>query len=93
MFWEDDVAGFFVDFGEPAILKDGREITILFDSPFFNVTAMGIDIEASKPTAVAKSADVLETVHGDTLKYKSVTYTIIGVQPDGTGITVLILSE
>jgi hypothetical protein len=92
MFWEDDVAGFFSDFGEPAILKDGTEIKAIFDNEYALAEPMGVGIESSHPMVAVKSSDVEETIHGDTLEIREVTYSIIGIHPDGTGITNLILS-
>lgn len=84
--------GFFTDFGEPAILKDGTEITIIFDKEYALSEPMGVGIESSHPMVAVKSSDVEETIHGDTLEIREVIYSIIGIHPDGTGITNLILS-
>jgi hypothetical protein len=60
MFWENEgeLAGFFNDFGEPATLKDGTEITAIFEHEYASAGPMGMDIESSKPMAVVKSSDI-----------------------------------
>jgi hypothetical protein len=92
-FWEDDAGGFFNDFGEPALLQDGTEITVIFDAAYQTASPMGVDIESSKPMAMAKSTDVENEVHGNTITIRGTIYMIVGIQPDGTGMTNLILSE
>lgn len=48
------------------------------------------DIEGSAPAFHCLDADLpAGTAHGDTLVHASKTYTIRGIQPDGTGFTTL----
>lgn len=64
-------------------------ISVIFDTDFL----ASLGIETNKPTALCKSSDVASAVHGDTMVIGSTTYKIIGIQPDGTGITIVILSK
>lgn len=89
MFYEDDVAGFFRDFGKPATLSDGAPVTVIFDKAFFMVTPMGIDIESTKPQALIATTETVGLVHGSTIKIENIIYTVVGIEPDGTGITLL----
>jgi hypothetical protein len=93
MFYETDLAAFFTDFGEAAILQDGTEITVIFDAAFSMASPMGVDVESSKPMVTAKSEDVESLSHGSTITIRDTLYMIVGIQPDGTGITNLFLSE
>lgn len=92
MFYETDLAGFLQDFGEPAIIN-GKEVTVIYDNEFKMAVPMGADIENSSPTAIALSSDVEGLAHGDSVEIREVTYKIVGIKPDGTGFTVLVLSE
>jgi len=67
-------------------------ITIIFDNEFFLSTIAGSGYENTNPTALCKTTDVSTATNGATLVTDSVTYYVIGVQPDGTGFTKLILS-
>ena len=61
----------------------------IFDNEF--ITAQGV--ETLTPVFRCATTDVSTAVHGDTLVISGTTYYIIGIQPDGTGITLLILSR
>jgi hypothetical protein len=93
MFYEMDLAGFFADFGEPAIVK-GNEISVIFDDTYATVTPMDLEIGTSLPRATAKTADVETLVQGDILEIRNVSYRIKGPpESDGTGMTVLNLTR
>lgn len=49
-------------------------------------------VESSGIVFTAKSADLPEVDNEDNIIKDSVTYNIIGIEPDGTGITILRLS-
>ena len=49
-------------------------------------------IETKAPTFEALDTDLVSAKHGDTITIAGVTYHIIGIQPNGKGSTVLILS-
>lgn len=48
-------------------------------------------IESKKPTFDCATADVVGVAHGGTVTVGSDTYKVRGIQPDGTGMTKLIL--
>lgn len=54
--------------------------------------AMG-RLQSSRPLFTCATADVSAAAHGQTLTIGSTAYTIRGVEPDGTGITVLRLEK
>ena len=91
-FLTDDLAVFFADFAVDAVYK-GVGIKVIFDNPYFERTVFGGAVESSQPKAWVKDSDITGAAHGDTITINSAAYTIIEIQPDGTGITTLILSE
>ena|SRR4030067_1899703 len=67
-------------------------IKIIFDNAF-KVIDISTGIESALPAATCKTSDVASVKHNDTLVINSITYYVSGIQPDGTGITKLILSK
>jgi len=61
----------------------------IFDNQFVEVHG----IEGVRPVFVCNEADVPSIAHGDALTIKTVSYKVAGVQPDGTGLTSLILEK
>ena len=69
-------------------------INVIFDNEFSAARTIGdIEIEAAGPQALCKTSDVSAAVHNDTLVIGGVTYYIKGIEPDGLGVTTLILSK
>jgi len=51
-------------------------------------------VESKKPVFICKSSDVVGIAHGDdAIASDSAAYKVRGIQPDGTGITKLILER
>lgn len=91
-FWIDDLDTFFEEFGKTATVG-GVDITVIFDAAFAGVEAFGVTVETDSPLMVAKSTDVASVARGASVVIESVTYKVTGIQPDGTGITAVILSR
>ena len=95
----EDIAAMFEDDGlisTAAFSHSGGvavDISVIFDNDFRAVNMADGVIESAGPQAVCKSSDVASAVHGDTLAISGTTYNIIGIEPDGTGMTTLILSK
>jgi hypothetical protein len=51
------------------------------------------DVETSAPSFTCIATDVSTVKHGDVLVVRGITYHVIGIHPDGTGIVVLILEQ
>jgi len=86
---EDRLAYFDTDeFGSEASWS-GATVRGLFEDGYSEV----LDTEGHAPTFTCRSADVTGIAHGDTLSIDSTSYTVRGVQPDGAGITLLILER
>lgn len=93
---ETDVAAMLSDFKDAAFSHAGgaaSAIKAIFLSPFEAMQLFGAEVESSAPVAVCKTTDVSTAIHGDTLVINSITYYIRGVEHDGTGTTVLVLSR
>jgi len=75
-------------------IGNGSPATVngIFDAPFL-LAAAGLGVEANDPQFLCATADVPGIGHGDTAIINSTTYKVRGVQPDGTGQTLLILEE
>jgi hypothetical protein len=93
IFRQDDLPGFLTDFGETAILEGGSEITVIFDNEYSAATLFERDVESSAPTAMGLTSDLEDVVHDSTIEIREITYRVIGIQPDGQGMTVLILAR
>lgn len=94
MAFTEDLTPFFDtdDFAVAATYNVSTTVNGIFDNGF---SAAGADpgVEGSLPSFTCRSADVPSAAHGDTLVISSVSYTVVGVHPDGTGVVVLALSE
>lgn len=92
-----DLAVFLADFGVSATYTPaggaGAAISVLFDNEYAPMNLGGVEVESLGPAAQCKTSDVSGAAHGDTLTIDGTRYSIIGVHPDGTGLTVLLLSR
>lgn len=84
----EDLASFFTDFGVDATLN-GEAVRVIFDAAY--VDPLGV--ESSGPVATLPTADAATVAHGQTLIVSGTTYKVRGVEPDGTGITLLRLER
>ena len=70
-------------------------IKVVFENQYQSIEMLseGVGVESTGPAATCKTSDVSTAKHGDTLAISGKIYYINGVQPDGTGLTRLLLSE
>lgn len=80
-----DTAGFAVN-----ATLGAATVPVIFDAAFAD--ALGI-VAGTQPTCLAASADVASAAVGDTITINAVAYTIAEIQPDGTGLTRLMLKS
>tara|TARA_R110000803_G_scaffold33226_1_gene72838 strand:- start:47 stop:319 length:273 start_codon:yes stop_codon:yes gene_type:complete len=64
-------------------------VTGIFESQFVEVNG----IEGVRPVFTCAAKDVVNLGHEKTLVINDLTYKVAGVQPDGTGLTSLILEK
>jgi hypothetical protein len=101
----ENFAAFFADFGEDALL-DGAAVRVIFDAPHAGLPREGLGLASNQPSVLIVSADVpddavedledvvLELTEAATLRPGFPTrYSVTEVQPDGTGLSTLILRE
>tara|TARA_Y100000310_G_scaffold342185_1_gene444185 strand:+ start:7325 stop:7639 length:315 start_codon:yes stop_codon:yes gene_type:complete len=72
---------------------EASTINIIKDERFFEINELTSALESTKPVAMVRDSDVPNVAHGDALVTGSITYSVIGIQQDGTGLTLLILEE
>ena len=67
-----------------------RKINVIFDNGFFEV--LGDDgVDSSSPFCVGVSSDLADAARNSMVEIGNDIYKVVTVQPDGTGITTLIL--
>ena len=90
-----DLDDTFLDNEEFAVDITYNALTIqgVFDNEFSSAVEGEMGIESTVPQVFVKSSDVSSAAHGETMAIDSVVYKIIGIQPDGTGMTLILLSE
>lgn len=92
MAFTEDFAVFFADFGVTATLAGG-DVTVIFDQAY--IASMGGQIDSTEPTCLLLSSDVTthNITHGTPITINGVAYAVRGLQPDGTGLTALLLED
>lgn len=79
------------DFGTAAVYSgSGETINGILDTEYEE--PMG-RVQAYKPVFTCRTSDVASASHGQTLTIGATVYKIRGVEPDGTGITLLKLEK
>ncbi|PTR17498.1 hypothetical protein C8R31_101662 [Nitrosospira sp. Nsp2] len=90
MAFAEDLSVFFdTDEFADAVTYNGAPLAGIFDNAYFE----GQGIQGSQPVFTCPTADVASARHGDLLVRAGVTYKVVGVEPDGTGITLLRLEK
>ena len=79
------------DFGTAATFAGGT-VNGIFDNDFIEVeTGAGVGVALQQPRFICRTADVSSAAEGNAITIGGTAYTIRIVQPDGTGMTTLIL--
>jgi hypothetical protein len=87
-----DRTALLADYGTTVTKADASTFTGIFDNDFLAVDLDESEVESTEPTLLARTADVSGLAHGDSLTISAVSYTVRGIQPDGTGMTQIMLS-
>lgn len=72
-----------------AVTIGGSPVNAIFDDAYQD----DLEVEGSVPTLWCKTAALPAIAHGTAVVVNSVSYRISGIQPDGTGVTVLRLQR
>ena len=76
------------EFGIAAVV-DGDAVTGIFDNNYVEIEG----VSGTYPVLTCKTSDVSGAAQGDVVTVNSTSYRIASVQPDGTGVTQLVLEE
>ena len=71
----------------------GVAISIIFRNEFYAVDEGSVAVETTQPVITVQTSEVPNLAHGDTIATGGITYNVIGVRPDGTGITEIALEK
>jgi hypothetical protein len=88
----EDLAPFFSvsDFAVAATLN-GASVVGIFDAAYYE--PLGNDVQSATPIFTLPTTSASSAAHGQSLVIGATTYKVRGVEPDGTGITVLRLEK
>ena len=90
MAFDEDLSVFFdTDEFADAVTYNGAPLVGIFDAAYFEASG----IQGNQPVFICPTASVPAARHGDILVRSGVTYKVVGVEPDGTGITLLRLEK
>lgn len=79
------------EFSVPATLPGNQTAQVIFDNAYESAL-VGV-MESSMPTAMGASSALQSLDHGDVLQIGGVSWVVAGIQPDGTGVTRLMLER
>ena len=86
----------FKDIMDTAIYKNAsglmRGIRIMFESKYAGVGFGETQIASNELTALVFTSDVTDITNDATITYDGTVYKVIGIMPDGTGLTSLTMS-
>lgn len=89
----EDREAMLADFGIVVTLPGATTITGILDSGYLAVDVEDTEVESSEPVLTCRTIDVSALTHGSQLTISGSSYYVRGIQPDGTGITTLILDK
>lgn len=72
---------------------NGVAVTGIFDDRFKMVDELSQEIESTLPQLICRSIDVAGVTDGTSCIVNGVTYTVRTLEPDGTGMTRIILHK
>jgi len=80
------------DLGNTATFKN-KDINIQFVDEYEAITLFGLEIENARPVAMVATTDITGIKHRDVLVINTITYYVVEIRDDGTGVTTLLLSK
>ncbi len=88
MAFAESFAGYFADYGVNATIG-AATVRGIFDDAYQDALGMG----GTAPALICAASDVASATTGTALTINAVAYTVVSKQPDGTGMTRLVLQE
>lgn len=90
---DDDLPGFLREFGEDVVYTRpaAAAVTIqaIFDEPWQLAVQGDQEFDGVQPQIMVNDSDVPALDYGDTFQIRDVTFAAVGIEPDGTGQTVV----
>ena len=80
-------------FAVTATYNGSTSVNGIFDAEYFEPDAGFAGIQSSQPVFLCRTVDVASASQQQTLVVASVTYKIVGIEPDGMGMTMLRLEK
>lgn len=92
--FDDDLEEMFEGAGDEVDVRfRGQPFTAFLNNEFVAVGSGTVQAEDSHPVLYAPTSMVSMAKRGDEIIVAGSTYEVVGVQPDGTGVTVLVLND
>lgn len=88
----EDLTPFFDDFAIEVDFK-GTKFQGIFENDFDVVDVGNVVVDSSSPKLLCQSVDVALVKTDDSLKINGEFFSVVSIQPDGTGVTNIILQE
>jgi len=79
------------EFGATTLTFKGTPISGIFDAAYFEILDVNGGVESSSPGVLCRGSDVTGVRHGDAIVAEGTSYVVVGIKPDGTGMTELAL--
>lgn len=80
------------DFAVAATI-DGNSCYVIYDRTYLDQEEGTLSVQGATPVAYVRDADKGSVEIGDTVTVSGSSFTVRGVEPDGTGITLLVLQD
>lgn len=85
-------ADIYTHLSDPATL-DGEAVRGMFQAPWQQPRMGTMGTGIVEPVLVVRDADAAETAEGSTVEVAGHAYEVVSIEPDGTGLTALVLRE
>jgi pectate lyase len=69
----------------------GSSIVVVFRNEFYLEDLGNVGVETSQPIVTVETSKVPGVANGDVITIESANYNVVGVRPDGTGISEIVL--
>jgi len=79
------------EFGATSFTLKGNAIAGIFDAAYYQVVGIDGSVESTTPAVICQASDAVGVKHEDIAVIDGVTYYVVGIKPDGTGMTELAL--
>ena len=68
-------------------------ITVIFRNEFYLEDGGTVGVETTQPVITVETSKVPGIAHGDVIGISGINYKVIGIRPDGTGISEIALEK